>query len=29
VELQCLGDTKIVDDTNDGDIIFVIVEGRE
>jgi len=29
VALQYLGDTKIIDDKNDGDIIVVFVEGRE
>jgi len=29
VELQCLGDKKIVDDKNDGDIIIVFVEGNK
>jgi len=29
VALQYLGDTKIVDDKNDGNIIVVFVEGRK
>jgi hypothetical protein len=29
VELQCLGDKKIVDDKNDGVIIVVFVEGSK
>jgi len=29
VALQCLGDTKIVDNKNDGDIIVVFVEGNK